>query len=183
VGSFPTQLQPSHLEKWNGWITAPPPRIARLKEGYRFWIVLLGATLVIVPILVVGFLISESRADPPKQVMDSDLWSAMPFVVLPLMFLFVMVWIFHRDRRLVTHGEVSIGKVVDVRFRRRGPVITYEFLDRSGRLITTSSPDNTRSLSPGMVIPVFFDRNSPETNRVALCESVYEVGDSPIARN
>jgi hypothetical protein len=155
----------------------------RLKDGYRFWIFLLGGTLVIVPILIVGFLISESRAHPPKQVMDSDLWSAMLFVMLPLVFLFVMVWIFHRDRRLVTHGEISIGKVIDVRFRRRGPVISYEFLDRSGRLITTSSPDNTRSFSPGMVIPVFFDRDSPEKNRVALCESVYEVADGPITRN
>jgi len=158
-------------------MACPRPRPVRLKEGYRFWVALLTATLVIVPVLVVGFLIVEQRAQTPKQVMSGDFWG-IPFVVLPPILLLLMFWIFSAHRRLVTHGEIAIGKVTDVRLRRRGPVITYEFLDRSGRLITTTSPDSTRSFSPGMDIPIFFNPENPQTDQIALCGSVYEVANT-----
>jgi hypothetical protein len=148
----------------------------RLKHGYRFWSTLLIATGVIIPCLSVGVLIFERRANPAKHVMNSDLWSALPFIVLPPMLLLLAFRISIRDRRLVTYGEISMGRVTDVRLRRkRGPAITYEFLDISGRLITASSPDNTRSFSAGMVVPIFYEPESPGTDQVALCASFYEV--------
>jgi hypothetical protein len=107
--------------------------------------------------------------------MNSDLLSAIPFMVLPLIFLLLAFRILLGHRRLETHGEVSIGKVTEVRLRRRGLAISYEFLDRSGRLITASSPDNTRAFLPGMVIPIFYNPERPETDQVALSGSVYEV--------
>jgi hypothetical protein len=130
---------------------------------------------VIIPSLLIGFLVVEWRASPSKQEMNSDLWSTMPFIVLPLIFLLIAFWISIRHKRLVTQGELSIGTVTNVRLRRRGPEVTYEFVDRSGRLITASSPDNTRSFSPGMAIPIFYNTESPETDQVALCGSVYEI--------
>jgi hypothetical protein len=153
------------------------PRMARLKQGYRFWCVLLTATCVIIPSLLIGFLFFEWRASPSKQTMNSDLWRTMPFIVLPLIFLLIAFCISIAHKRLVTQGELSIGKVTNVRFRRRCPEVTYEFVDRSGRLITASSPDNTRSFSPGMAIPIFYNTESPETDQVALCGSVYEIAD------
>jgi len=149
--------------------------MARLKQGYRFWCVLLAATCVIIPSLLIGFLIVEWRASPSKQAGKSDVWGALPFIVLLLFVLLIAFWISNRDKRLVTHGEISIGKVTDVRWRWRRLDITYEFLDISGRLITASSPDNTRSFLPGMVIPIFYNSESPGTDQVALCASVYEV--------
>jgi hypothetical protein len=149
----------------------------RFKQGYRFWWTLVVAACVIIPSLLFGFLIVEWRASPSKQVMNSDLRSAIPFIVLPFAFLLLAFRILTRDKRLVTLGELSIGEVTGVRLRRRGPAITYEFLDRSGRLITASSPDNTRSFLPRMVIPIFYNPESPETDQVALCASVYEVVD------
>jgi hypothetical protein len=171
------QVQRNHGQ-WNAWIACPRPRPVRLKLGYRFWAALLTATLVIVPVLVGGFLIVEWRAHPPMQVMNADFWGSMPFVVLPPILLLLMFWIFSGHRRLVIHGEIAIGKVTEVRLRRRGPVITCEFLDRSGRLITTTSPDSTRSFSPGMDVPVFFSPENPQTDQIALCGSVYEVADA-----
>jgi hypothetical protein len=156
-------------------MASPPPRIVRLKQGYRFWCALLVATCVIVPSLLLGFLIVERRANPAKQVMNSDFWSTVPFIALPLIFLLLASWISIGHRRLVAHGEVSIGKVIGVRILCRRPDIIYEFLDRSGRLITASSPDDTRSFSSGMVIPIFYNPESPETDQVALCGSAYEV--------
>ena len=149
--------------------------MARLKQGYRFWCVLLSATCVIIPSLLIGFLLVEWRASPSKQPMNSDLWSTMPFIVLPLILLLIAFWILIGHKRLVTQGELSIGKVTNVRLRRRALGVTYEFVDRSGRLITASSPDNTRSFSPGMAIPIFCSTESPETDQVALCGSVYEI--------
>jgi hypothetical protein len=70
---------------------------------------------------------------------------------------------------------MCIGKVTDVRLRRRSPAITYEFADRSGRLITASSPDNTRAFAPGMAVPIFYNTESPETEQIALCASFYEI--------
>jgi hypothetical protein len=173
----PTHAQ-RNLGQWNAWIACPRPRPVRLKRGYRFWLALLAATLVTAPVSVVGFLISERRAYPLMHVMNADLWKSVPFIVLPPILLLLMFWMFSGHRRLVTNGEVAIARVTDVSSRRRGQVITYEFLDRSGRLITTTSPDNTRSFSPGMDIAVFFSAENPQTDQIALCGSVYEVADA-----
>jgi len=155
--------------------------MVRLKHGYRFWYTLPVATCAIIPSLLLGFLIVEWRASPGKKMINSDLWGTMPFIALPLIFLFLMSWILMAHRRLVTHGEISIGKVTAVRLGRRGQAITYEFHDRSGRLIIASSPDNTRSFSPGMVVPIFYNAETPETDQLALCASAYEITDGPIA--
>jgi hypothetical protein len=173
----PTHAQ-RKLGQWNAWIACPRPRPVRLKRGYRFWVTFLAATLVTVPVLVVGFLIAEHRAHPPMTVMNADLWRSVPFIVLPPILLLLMFWMFSGHRLLVTNGEVAIGRVTDVCSRRRGQIITYEFLDCSGRLITTTSPDNTRSFSPGMDIAVFFNSENPRTDQIALCGSVYEVADA-----
>jgi hypothetical protein len=175
VAIVPTHLQSDQLARWNTWKASPRPRNVRLKQGYRFWCTLLVATCVIIPSLLLGFLIIEWRASPAKHAMNSDLLSAIPFMVLPLILLLLAFRILLGHRRLATHGEISIGKVTEVRLRRRGLAISYEFLDRSGRLITASSPDNTRSLLPGMVIPIFYNPERPETDQVALSGSVYEV--------
>ena len=151
--------------------------MARLKKGYRFWCILLTATFVIIPSLLIGFLFVEWLARPSKQAMNSDLWSTMPFTVLSLFFLLIAFLILKGHKRLVTQGELSIGNVTKVRLGRRGPEVTYEFVDCSGRLITASSPDYTRSFSPGMAVPIFYNTESPETDQVALCGSVYEVDD------
>ena len=159
-------------------MTCPRPRSTHLKRGYRFWVPLLTVALVTVPLSVGGFLIVEWRSHPPMRVMNADFWRSVPFVVLPPILLLLMLWIFIGDKRLVTHGEIAMGKVTDVRSGRRGPVITYEFLDCSGRLITATSPDNTRSFSLGMHIPVFFSPDNPQTDQIASCGSAYEVSDA-----
>jgi hypothetical protein len=147
----------------------------RLKEGYRFWCPLLVATCVIIPSLFIGLAFIEWRASPSRQLMNSDLSEAMPFIVLPLIVLFIGYWILIGHKRLLTQGEISIGKVTDVRLRRRGPAVTYEFVDCSGRLITASSPDHTRAFLPGMAVPIFYNTESPKTDQVALCGSVYDI--------
>lgn len=172
-----TNVQVDQLARWNAWKDGPRPRPVRLKRSYRFWCGLLAAVCVIVPSLLLGSLMFEWRASPAKHVMNSDLLAALPFMVLPPIFLLIVFWISAGHRRLVAQGEISIGRVTDVRLRRRGPEIAYEFLDGSGRLITGSSPDDTRSFLKGMDVPIFYDPKSPETGLVALCGSAFEVAD------
>jgi len=105
------------------------------------------------------------------------LWSALPFILLPIAFLVVNFWILIVHRRLVGTGEISLAKVIGMKSGRRGRVITYEFSDRSGRLISASSPDNSRTISVGMVVPIFYNPDDPQKDRVALCGSFYEVAD------
>jgi hypothetical protein len=172
---FPAHTQSSLPDQWNGWKTSTRPRIVRLKKGHRFWCAFVAATLLIIPSLSIGFLLVVWRAKPGKQTMNSDFWQAIPWIVLPLVFLLLGSSILIGDRRLLINGEMSIGKVTGVNLRRKVPVVTYEFVDRSGRLITASSPDNTRTLSLGMLIPIFYDAKSPDTDQVSLSHSTYEI--------
>src|ERR1700683_2552204 len=114
MSTFSVHPQSDHLDQWNGWIVRPRPRRVRLKQGYRFWYTLLAAACVIVPGMVIGFLFVEWRASPSKQVMNSDLFEALPFVVVPLVFLLIGYWISIGHKRLLTRGEISIGKVTAV---------------------------------------------------------------------
>ena len=172
----PSDLRPDYPEQWNGWVACPRPRRLRLKQHYRFWVAFLASTLVIVPATVIGFLALEWRAHPPGKAFKSDFWNALPFVVLPIIVLLLILWILKRDRRMMSHGEISIGKVTRVRRGRRGtPIVTCEFLDRSGRLISVSARDSTRSFAQGMAIPIFYDTGDPEGEHVALCETAYEI--------
>jgi hypothetical protein len=126
-----------------------------------------------IPSLVTAFIIVEWRSSSERP----DLWSALPFILLPSALLVVGFWTLIAHRRLVRTGDISLGTVIGVRAGRKGkvPAIAYEFSDRSGRLISASSLDNSRTISVGMVVPVFYNPDNPQRDQVALCGSFYEV--------
>ncbi len=163
--------------EWSIWLELPRPRFIRMQRKQRFWVAVVVASMVVIPTVLFGILLTEWKAHPPKQTMQSDIWSTVPFVAGALFFLLMLYIVLRRDRRLVTQGEIAIGRIVSVRTggRRRGRIVTYEFLDRSGRLITASCADNIRSFSEGMAIPVFFNSENPESDQIALCGTPYEV--------
>ena len=166
--------QSNQIERWSLWRTYQRPRIVRLRSP--FWSVFLLVTLLAVPSLVTAFLIVEWRHSPERQV-SPDLWSALPFILLPIALLVVNFWILIAHRRLVRTGELALAQVIGMKSGRRGPTIRYEFSDRSGRLISASSPDNSRTISVGMIVPVFYNPENPEGDQVALCGSFYEVSN------
>jgi hypothetical protein len=100
---------------------------------------------------------------------------AMPFIVGPPILLTMIFLILRGDRHLVRRGEISIGTVTGIRNRRRGRIATYEFLDRSGRVISASCYDNTRSIVVGIQTPVFYNLEDPQRDQIALFGSSYEV--------
>lgn len=169
----PTQEE---LQQWKLWQELPRPRVVRTQRGRNFYMVAVIAALSGVPATSLGSLLVEWRTHPAKSVMTSDFWSALPFIVGPLLLLLLFSVMLRRDRRLLSDGEIAIGKIVSVRRGgRRGWRVTYEFLDCSGQLITTSCYDNSRSVIEGAPIPVFFGRENPKDKQIALCGSPYEV--------
>ena len=178
MAASPTNQQSNQLEQWNAWKTYQRPRTVRLR--YRFWCALLLVACLAVPGLQIAFLVVEWRFSSEKHELP-DVWKTLPFILLPIAFLVVAFWILIGHRQLVRDGEIAIAKVTAVRLGRRSPTVTYEFSDRSGQLISASSPDNTRKISVGMVVPIFYNPESPQTDQVALCGSFYEVSGASVA--
>jgi len=162
--------------EWDVWLRLPPPRVVRMRNGQRFWIALIFAAMIAVSITLLGALLVELQAHPARKTMTDDVWMAVSFIAGGLFFALIIYLCFRRDRRLVRDGQIAIGKVTAVRIGRRGiHLVNYEFLDRSGRMVTMSCPDNTRKFSEGMAMPVFFNPEKPESDQVALCQSTHEV--------
>lgn len=176
---MPFSDSPSKSEypaEWDIWLRLPRPRIVRMQKGQKFWIALIFAAMIAISTTLIGGLVWEWQAHPQKRFMTADIWRATPFIAGGLFLLLVIYIFLKRTRRLVRSGEITIGKVIGTHTgRRRTRVVTYEFLDRSGRLIIKSCVDNTRTFSEGMAIPVFFNPENPESDQVALCGSPYEI--------
>jgi hypothetical protein len=163
--------------EWDAWLVLPRPRLVRMKKGLWFWIALICTAMIAIPTVLLGALFLEWQAHPAKQMMTDDVWRAMPFIGSGLLILLSIYIFLNKTRRLVTSGELTIGRVTGVRTkgRRQKRIVTYEFLDRSGRSITASCGDSSRTFSEGMAIPVFFNFENPKRDQVALCGSPYEI--------
>jgi hypothetical protein len=83
-----------------------------------------------------------------------------------------------RQKRLVSEGELGIGRVTQVlQAKFGGPYVTYEIETPSGERLSKIASNNKTNLSPGMTVPVFYDRENPR-RQVALCAAFYEVVSS-----
>jgi hypothetical protein len=176
VFSSASYSKSGHPAEWDIWLGLPRPRLVRMQKGQRFWVALIFGAMIAVSTILLGALLTEWESHPTKRTMTTDIWTAVPFIAMGIFLPLLMHISLKSDRRLLRSGEVTIGRVTGVRIgRKRSRIVTYEFLDCSGRLITTSCPDNTRSFSEGMAIPVFFNSENPESDQIALCGTPYEV--------
>jgi hypothetical protein len=77
-------------------------------------------------------------------------------------------------RHLIEEGEMAIGQI-QYAWRTSGyPDVGYQFETFSGECITKTRQANRIGLSPGMQVPVFYDRENPKRH-VALCTAFYDV--------
>ena len=83
-----------------------------------------------------------------------------------------------RHRKLLTTGEISLGRVSGQRIKQAGDTsenrITYRYKDKTGRILTGEDRDQTENFYEGMVVPVVCERDNP-ANHLALCATDYEV--------
>ncbi len=87
----------------------------------------------------------------------------------------VMSLVYVRQKRLVSEGELAIGRVMGLAGSSRvGRYLRYEFKTGGGEWLSDIAWYNFPILSAGMSLPVFYDRDNPR-KKVALCGSLYEV--------
>ncbi|HWF38367.1 MAG TPA: hypothetical protein VG322_07605 [Candidatus Acidoferrales bacterium] len=82
-----------------------------------------------------------------------------------LLLLLMLVWqwrVLDRQRDLLANGEVVAAKVTEKFGSRNAAAIKYEFEDFSGRKHVKVGTDYTQKLEPGMIVPVFYDRENPD---------------------
>ncbi|MGC1107438.1 MAG: hypothetical protein WA876_12950 [Candidatus Acidiferrales bacterium] len=81
-----------------------------------------------------------------------------------------------RDLKLMQNGALAMARVTEQREFRNASAVTYEFQDGTGKIVSASANDLTRTFSTGMTIPVFYDSQNAKRN-VAACASFLEVVD------
>lgn len=79
-----------------------------------------------------------------------------------------------RDKELMENGTLVIGSITTQKNVKNASLITYEFQDASGRTLTGSGNDLSRSFYPEMSVPVFYGRENPKRN-LAACASFFEI--------
>jgi len=87
----------------------------------------------------------------------------------------VMLLIYLRQKRLVSQGELAIGRVTGPAVSSRiGTYLRYEFETHQGERLSDIAWYGFPILSAGMRLPVFYDRDNPD-KKVALCGSFYKI--------
>lgn len=179
---FASGSKPQHPAEWDIWLQLARPRVVRMQKRQRFWITLILTAAIAIATLLLGAVFAEWQTHPTRQMMETDILGAVPFIACGLFLPLIFQFFLKRDRRLLSQGELTIAKIVGVHvggghlgLGQGGRTVTYEFLDHSGRPVTASCPDNTRSFSEGMEVPVFFNSENPESDQIALCATPYEV--------
>jgi hypothetical protein len=82
-----------------------------------------------------------------------------------------------RDLKLMENGALAMGRVTEQRELRNASAIQYEFEDATGKMVSASANDLTRSFIAGMSIPVFYDAQNPRRN-LAVCASLFEIANA-----
>lgn len=81
-----------------------------------------------------------------------------------------------KSKRLASSGQVAAARISRVRVGKgKTHLVSYEFEDQLGRLVSASSRDMTETLVPGMEVFVFFSQDDPQKDQIAECGSIYEV--------
>jgi hypothetical protein len=96
------------------------------------------------------------------------------FFAIIAVFVFVMLNMIARQKRLLAEGEFAVGLVTKQWAARNGPSIRYEFSTPVGEHFSGISADGSRKLSVGMNVPIFYDPQNPK-KQLALCASFHEV--------
>lgn len=79
-----------------------------------------------------------------------------------------------RHQKLMENGAVAIGRITEQRDFKNASAIRYEFEDSAGHTVTGLGNDRTRSFSPGMSVPVFYDPQNPK-RQIAVCCAYSEI--------
>lgn len=155
-------------------ISLPPPRPVQLgRRGKRVLTLLLAFAVGMEAFLLWSLyglwerstLVQNSRGLEILLICFMVLVAALPF--------FVRRGIV-RDKELMENGTLAMGRIITQKNVKSDSRITYEFRDASGRTLTGSGNDLSRSFYPEMTVPVFYDAENSKRN-LAACASFFEI--------
>jgi hypothetical protein len=112
--------------------------------------------------------VGRRSAGPPE-----SLTFALP-IILVLVMAPLMLRALGRQKMLLAEGEMATAQVTKRWVARNGPTIRYDFTTPLGEHFSRSAADGAGQLSVGMIVPIFYDPQSPQ-RQLALCASFYEV--------
>jgi hypothetical protein len=161
-------------EQYDFLLSLPPPRPTRLgRRGKRFLTTLLIFVLGMEAFLFWSFYGVWQRSSIVPNARNAEILLICFMILIAGVPFFIRRGMV-RDKNLVENGAVAIGRVTEQRNLKNASVITFEFKDASGRALTSSGNDLTRSFYPEMAVPVFFDPQNSKHN-VAACSSFFEI--------
>jgi hypothetical protein len=103
--------KPQHPVEWDIWLRLARPRLVRMQKRQRFLITLILTAEIAIATVLLGALFAEWPTHPATRMMETDIWRAVPFMAGDC-FALVFHFSLKHDRRLLSHGELTIGKVV-----------------------------------------------------------------------
>ena len=163
-------------EQCNFLLSLPPPRPVRLgRRGQISITVILLVAFAVEAFLILNLYGTWYRTHSFADFHDPEIFLVCLAILIACIPFFVRRGMV-RDQELVENGAVAIARVTRQRNFKNNSTISYEFEDATGKTISYSANDFTRSLYEGMTVPVFYDlRNS--ARHVAACAAFFEVSD------
>ena len=151
------------------------PRPVRMSFRGKLIVFFIPAVLV----MLVAVIAINERSHPTPGLRAGFFMSLLQVAcILSTVLGLIQSRIYVRQKRLVSEGELGIGRVTEVlQARFGGPYVTYEIETPSGERLSKIASNNKANLSPGMTVPVFYDRENPK-KQVVLCAAFYEVVSS-----
>jgi hypothetical protein len=148
----------------------PPPRPVRMSFRGKGTAIMLPTILLLLSAISAPRDYFHATADWQKETFVSSL----QFACVLAMVLALFQWrIYVRHKRLVSNGEVAIGRITkNFGSARNGQYVRYEFSTQSGDRFSKVRT-SWKNLAVGMRIPIFYDRQNPK-RQIALFAAYYE---------
>jgi hypothetical protein len=157
-------------------LSLPPPRPVRLSRRGRRMVNLLLLFVFGMEAFLAWTLHGLWYRDQVMAQSRTPEFFLIAFMILIVSLPFFMRRGMVRDLRLMENGALAMGRVTEQRELRNASAITYEFQDATGKTVSASANDLTRTFSTVMTIPVFYEAQNPKRNLVP-CASFFEVAN------
>ena len=153
----------------------PLPRPVRLSFRGKSMLVVIPS----IPVGVAGLIATEEHYHPTSLPFRAVLQTMSVVLIVSSV---VMLLVYIRQKRLVSKGDLAIGRVTGMAGTTRiGRYLRYEFNTPRGERLSDLAWYDQPFLSAGMRLPVFYDPGNPD-KKVALCGSLYNVIPTEVSR-
>ncbi len=152
---------------------APRPRAVRLTSTGRFYFIALAGVGVLFELLLIRRVFRSLRQSESFAALPVIHWLEIVLAAVVFVVLVVLLFGLVRQKRLLSRGEVAVGRVTGQWRVRGNSWIRYQ-VEVGGSKIEKSVADPTHRFHPGMALPVFYDPANL-SRQLACCAAFYQV--------